>query len=158
MIRRVVTATTTNVYMDNEVPKVEVHISPATETIISPPLSPHDEGPQLNSTHIEHIEVVATSASYRPQGDYDDDARSYTKGSFSYSMDFIYSLLQHILQQKEIYVFSSLVSLPKFEHFVGSIKTLTTISIANKCYLLSLSGYHWLLLVTVAILTSSPVL
>ena len=39
LIRRRVTATTTH-YHENEAPKVEVHISPATETIISPPTSP----------------------------------------------------------------------------------------------------------------------
>lgn len=65
LIRRVVTATTTTAYMENEVPKVEVHISPATETIISPPPPPMRrddddfDGPQLDSTHIE---VIATSA------------------------------------------------------------------------------------------------
>lgn len=46
LIRRVVTATTTQAYHENEVPKVEVHISPATETVISPPMSPNH---QLNT-------------------------------------------------------------------------------------------------------------
>jgi len=40
IIRRVVTARTTHAYHENEVPKVEVHISPATETIISPSSTP----------------------------------------------------------------------------------------------------------------------
>ncbi|XP_066915341.1 uncharacterized protein [Clytia hemisphaerica] len=59
LIRRIVTATTTRVFHENQVPKVEVHISPATETIIDPHHYDDDDnesvmttggGPQLNST------------------------------------------------------------------------------------------------------------
>ena len=52
------TATTTRVFHENQIPQVEVHISPATETIISPHSDDteddnedeDEEGPQLNST------------------------------------------------------------------------------------------------------------
>lgn len=66
LIRRIVTATTTRVFHENQVPQVEVHISPATETIIPSAIS-DDEGPQLNSSSISQQQHVITTSTYQDE-------------------------------------------------------------------------------------------
>ena len=106
MIRRIVTATTT-MFHENQVPKVEVHISPATETIISPRANDdetdysEDEGPLLNSTQASSSRIrthsdeqnttsrfsnssgVKTSRQKQQQNSYNDDQRSVSSSTYS---------------------------------------------------------------------------
>ena len=69
LITRIVTATTSRVFHESQIPQVEVHISPATETIISPHSDTdeddEDEGPQLNSTSQNNGCLLYTSPSPR---------------------------------------------------------------------------------------------
>ena len=63
VIQRVVTATTSQITHENDVPKVEVHISPATETVIPPPPS-HEDDIYQTSTFNQHSNSIQYSNSY----------------------------------------------------------------------------------------------
>ena len=125
LIRRIVTATTTRVFHENQVPKVEVHISPATETIIDP--NHHDDddnesvmttggGPQLNSTshtEYEHYQqqqrgggsrdqhmtsTMTSSSSYRTGGKQQRDGYDYDGTSFRGNIPFIIILFNALVR------------------------------------------------------------
>ena len=88
IVRRVVTATTTQCYHENDVPKVEVHISPATDTLISPPPTQenrYDYEQVTTSSSYQHDERYQTQYSNQQQDEYGyqrrDSASAYSQSS-----------------------------------------------------------------------------